>query len=358
MSKTLDEMYERDRVVWDSCARTYESQIVGGHPDVTSYEAFEEELLDRVLYFLMRDEGLTLRLFDVGCGSARLHRRYGLKSTASTSLEEEDARRLRRLRELKTLCAYDPLYDQRLRWVEGLDFSAEMLQIAREKLDEAGLSTRLGEKLRLQEGSAFDMQAFPEDPVPVLVSVCNSIGVMQGPDGAVELLRSMRRAVEQARGIAIVSCYEKSAVGSFALGNYETTMDVCGQPVWLQPDTYAGDRWVQRPLGYKRAHDPNPEVRVDVFDKQGGSVASDHVLKRSMEAVAQAIESGHIQTHTDYESRWYSFHQFEDWIAEHWQGLHCYHLRGKQLDSLRAEPVQLAILDPARRLEGLLKRWL
>ncbi|MCA1810027.1 MAG: hypothetical protein LC725_11360, partial [Lentisphaerae bacterium] len=73
----LPERYARDQKIWDDCAQAYEAAIVHGHPDVTAYENFEEDLLDRILLFLARDARQELHLYDVGCGSGRLHLRYG-----------------------------------------------------------------------------------------------------------------------------------------------------------------------------------------------------------------------------------------------------------------------------------------
>jgi SAM-dependent methyltransferase len=272
-------------------------------------------------------------------------------------LEADVAARVRSSRATQPGCAYESIVADRLRAVEGIDFSAEMIALAKEKLAEAGLGRLIGNRLRLVRGSAFELTPMDPEPLPVLVSVCNSIGVMQGPDGAVRLFRSMRRAVEEAGGIAIISAYRKEAVSSFALGNYETTMDVCGQPRWLEPDTYAGPDYVQVPWGYKRAHDTDRKVTVNVLDRHGKLVLKGHDLWRNAQEVARTIDSGHIRTYSDYESRWYSFEQFGTWIEELWGGYQSYHLAGKALDTLRAEPAQLAILDPRRRLEELLARW-
>ncbi len=357
MKTALTEKYERDRIVWDSCARTYEKQIVSGHPDVTAYEQFEEDFLDRVLHYLMGERSRAVRLYDVGCGSARLHCRLGLQMTDERCLSEDLAGRVQAMRARQPGCAYDALVADRLRFVEGIDFSAEMIALAEEKLTRAGLERLLGSRLKLIRGSAFDLEPMEPEPLPVLVSVCNSIGVMQGPDGAVALLGSLRRAVEQAGGIAIVSAYRQEAVSTFALGNYETTMDVCGQPRWLEPDTYSGAGYVQVPWSYKRAHDADPKVRVDVLDRSGQLVRKGHELCRNAGEVAETVATGHIRTYSDYQSRWYAFDQFASWLKEHWGGLNHYHLPGAGLDALRAEPAQLAILDPRGHLEELVARW-
>lgn len=357
MNAELTSNYERDQRVWNLCARDYERQVVTGHPDVTAYEDFEEDFLDRLLLHLMRDRGCAVRLFDAGCGSARLHLRFGLQMMDDSALPPDHAAEVRRARMLDSRARYAREFADRLRVVEGVDFAPEMLTLAREKLSRAGLGPLIGGRLKLYQGSAFDLRPMAPDPLPVVVSVCNSIGVMQGPAGAVELFRAMRRAVETAGGIAIISAYQAAAVATHALGNYESTMDVCGQPRWLEPDTYAGEEYRQIPWNYKRAHDTDPRITVDVVSRQGELVLKGHRLCRNAELVQQVVRTGHIQTHADYESRWYSFGQFSDWIAAHWPPDRTYHLPGKRLDAIRAEPAQLAILDAGGWLDGLMERW-
>jgi SAM-dependent methyltransferase len=354
----LDAVVERDRRVWNECAGTYEERIVCGHPDVLAYESFEEDFLDRVLSFLAREQDLSLGLYDVGCGSGRLHLRYGLKVASTGSLPETDALRVASERAGHAAYAYEPLLAAKLEHIGGLDFSSEMLALATKKLQRAGLGSLLGTRLRLERGSAFDLSSMAGAVVPVVVCVCNSIGVMQGPEGAEKLFASIERAVGAAGGIGIISAYRKEAVGSFALGNYESTMDVCGQPKWLTPDTYAGAQYRKIPKSYKRAHDPSDVVEVDVFDQKGRLVAGSQRLVRSTDLARAATETGHIETYSDYESRWYAFAQFEHWIASRWAGHKSWHLLGAELDVIRGEPAQIAILDPQERLAGLFQRWL
>ncbi|MBI2842826.1 MAG: class I SAM-dependent methyltransferase [Armatimonadetes bacterium] len=357
MTRGLTEVYLRDQRVWDSCALVYEDRIVGGHPDVTAYECFEEDLLDRVLLYLARECGRTVRLYDVGCGSGRLHLRYGMKIADAASLSPPESDRVRAARHGNPAYMFDPLLAERLVSVGGVDFSAQMLDIAREKLQAAGLSHLLGSRLTFDQGSAFDLAPMDAEPLPLVVCVCNSIGVMQGRAGAVELFKSVRRAIEKAGGIAVISAYRLDAVESFALGNYESTMDVCGQPRWLVPDTYASDSFLQVPRDYKRAYDTGSSIVVDVYNGEFSTGKSGHVLKRDSKAVQIVVETGHIQTYSDYESYWYSFDQFEEWTSDYWPADESYHIAGADLDSLRAEPVQLAILDPTGLLRQLMNRW-
>ncbi|MFH1741913.1 MAG: class I SAM-dependent methyltransferase [bacterium] len=357
MSEELESIYCRDREVWDSCAATYEKSIVGGHPEVTAYEAFEEDFIDQILLYLIRDRRQAVQLFDVGCGSARLHLRYGLKAINARTLPHDLISRVLQARTGNPSYTYDPYYAEGLRCIGGVDFSAEMIALAKKKLSAAGLGNWIGSRLRFQEGSAFDLEPMESDLLPVVVTVCNSVGVMQGPLGAMELFQAMRRAAEEAGGIAVISGYRKESVETFALGNYESTMNVCGQPRWLEPKTYAAPDYVQVPRAYKRAYDTDPTVTVEVFETNGTLIEEAYVLKRDPAKVAETIETGHIRTHTDYESYWYSFEQFDQWIAEYWPNGSVYHIAARDLDVLRGEPAQLAILDCGDRLRGLSNRW-
>lgn len=329
MERTLTRRYVRDREVWNKCAQVYERQVVAGHPDIAAYEAFEEDFLDALLCHLATSQPRPIVLYDIGCGSGRLHLRYGRLMAAGAS----------------------PLAE-RLSSVGGLDFSAEMISLARAKLSENGLAQLEPDRLWFVEGSAFDLDPMPDTPLPVLVSLCNSIGVMQGPPGAASLFQSMRRAVETAGGIALISAYRRRAVPTHALGNYESTMDVSGQPRWLSPGDYASPEYMQVPKAYKRAYDPTPSIEVDVFKRSGEAVCAGWRLERDPDAVAEVVRTGHIRTYSDYESRWYSFEQFGGWIEAHWRGLPTYHLAGASLDVFRAAPAQFALLDAGGLLRG------
>ncbi len=355
-SSSLAAHYDRDRHVWDACANTYERQIVGGHPDVRAYEAFEEDLFDRVLRHLAA-AGNALRLYDVGCGSGRLHLRYGLQTTDAATLTSGDAARVGAARQIDPGVRHDPLLAAHLIGVGGIDFSISMLELGDRKLRAAGLSVAINDgRLSFDHGSAFDLPPFGHG-VPVAVCCCNSIGVMQGREGAAALFTSMRRAVDPAGGVAIISAYRRAAVADQALGNYESTMDVCGQPAWLVPNEYPAPSYRKVPVAYKRARDPSPQMVVDVIDSTGATVRRGLVLQRDPEVVAATVADGHIRTETDYESRWYADDEFAGWIDRCWDG-RGRRIDGARLDALRAEPVQLAVYDPERRLDDLFARWL
>lgn len=351
MNYNLRQSFERDRHIWNACAAKYEEHIVGGHPDITAYESFEEDLLDQILRHLATVSYRNLSLYDVGCGSGRLHLRYGMKISDSSSLSLEDAGKVDSLRRLQSNFKFDSLLSSKLQSIGGIDFSQQMLKLAREKLRACGLGAHIGEKLWFEEGSAFNLKPMKSGTVPVVVCLCNSIGVMQGPLGAIKLFQAMRRAVEQAGGIAIISAYRKDAISSYGLNNYESTMDVSGQPRWLIPDTYASIRYKQVPQQYKRAYDSSPVIKVDVFTRDGKLVKKDHELHRDEDLVRKVIETGEIHTYHDYNSHWYSYEQFSQWIETHLPQDKSYHIYGDTLDDSRAEPVQIAIFDASGKLQ-------
>lgn len=362
MSCNFNEKYSTDKKVWDSCAENYEHSIVEGHPDVTAYENFEEDFLDRLLLYLTRDCQKTLTLFDIGCGSGRLHQRYGLKISVVDDDEalSPKSTRIQHARRSNPAFLFDTHLHQGLLSIGGIDFSQAMIRLAQEKMSDSGLEDLMkNRKLGFEVGSAFDLSPLNvPQALPICVALCNTIGVMQGPAGAARLFDAMKRMVAENNGIAIISAYRQEAVETFALGNYESTMDVCGQPRWLKPNTFASlDKYIQRPIHYKRSRDPDQTVTVNVYTHEGQLVQKEYQLVRDVDSVKQVLKTGHIQTYTDYESHWYSFEQFEQWIAEHWSSGETHHLLGTRLDKLRAEPAQLAILDYSGLFKGFVERY-
>ncbi|NJM16748.1 MAG: class I SAM-dependent methyltransferase [Bacteroidales bacterium] len=257
---------------------------MNGHPDVVAYENFEEAFLDQLLVYLTNTMQKPLKLIDVGCGSGRLHTRYG---------------RLVKI----------PMLEK----VKGIDFSPNMLDLARQKIKQAGLTDAFYPSLEFEQGSAFDLKPETETFLPIAVNLINSIGVMQGEQGAQKLFVAMRRAVENAGGIAVISCYQGEYVQQYALPQYESTMNVCGQPVWLKPNNYAAEGYTLVPKGYKRANTYDQSIEVEVY-QNGHLVKPAFFLYRDKEATEHAVRTGRIKTHNRYESNWYSFNQVDQWI--------------------------------------------
>ena len=355
MTNELKQKCDRDQRTWDDCAETYETHIVGGHPDILAFEEFEEDMLDRMLRFLADAQDRPIKLLDIGCGSGRLHIRYGLKTARGQRAEQLRAQVSQEGSE--SSAAYDPVIADGLSEVWGIDFSQCMIDLAARKLEGLGLDSTAAISLTLEQGSAFELEPQPDTVLPVAICLVNSIGVMQGFAGAAALFASMRRTVEAAGGIAIVSCYQKEFVGGYALGQYESTMDVSGQPRWLVPDTYASARYKQVPRRYKLAHSADDTIVVDVFDAGGAAIQKGHVLKRDPGKTAETMKTGDILTYSDYRSHWYSFAEIDALIDEHWKDARTYHIATGTLDALRAEPAQLAVFDPGDRLKNLFALW-
>jgi SAM-dependent methyltransferase len=351
----LQEQYERDRGIWNRCANTYEKQIVGGHPDIVAFENFEENLLDSILRHLAMTQERPLKLLDIGCGSGRLHLRYGVKSL--NLQDHSDVHTLVQLKKSDCDLLYDPLMERKLEEVYGIDFSNKMIRLAEQNLKQTELWGIGKPRLVLEEGSAFDLEPEPDRLFPIAVCLVNSIGVMQGEEGAMKLFDSMRRVVEAAGGVAIISCYRKEYLKSYGLNQYESTMDVSGQPRWLVPTRYATSDFLPIPHGYKRAFDHRPAIAVDIHDRQGRLVEPSVVLERDPAKTAEVLETGHIQTHWNYESHWYAFDRIEEWIRTLWGGDKTYHFESKVFDSLRARPAQLAVFDPGDALKEWRERW-
>jgi len=350
----LKEKYLKDKHVWDECSKDYEIQIVGGHPDITAFEKFEEDFLDRILSFLALNQERPIKLMDIGCGSGRLHLRYGAKTAEISGLLEKT--KIHKLKSDNPDFYNDPLLSEKLVEVWGIDFSKKMINLAKQKIKNAGLDKYNRILLNFEEGSAFDLQEQSKDILPVAVCLVNSIGVMQGTEGAKELFRSMRRAVESSNGIAIISCYEKEHIETYGLGQYESTLDVSGQPALLEPDAYASIKFKQIPRYYICANKPQKKLLVDVFDEKGKLLVENHVLKRNIKKTKKVVSSGHIETYSDYESNWYSFEQIQEWMNKYWMSMG-YHIHAKEIDILRARPAQLAIFDPNNLLEDFFKEW-
>ncbi len=353
--ENLIQTYRRDQRVWDRCADSYEKHVVNGHPDIKAYEELEEDLLDRILQHLLTSNRRKVSLYDIGCGSARIHFRYGLKTTRLNDLSHLKSKLEPNNRLIKKNYRFNRKLADSLVSVSGIDFSSQMIKLATDKLVNAGLKSRIGDFLVLECGSAFDLPPLPHGPVPIVVNVCNSIGVMQGVEGAVKLFKTMRRMVESAGGIALISAYRKEAVKEYALNNYESTMNVSGQPRWLVPNTYARSGYELRPRGYKTVGNTDQSIIADVFRQNGWLVHRGLKLTRDASEVGKTIETGRIRTDSDYESYWYSYDQMDNWIARFWPKGKTYHIMGKQLDDNRAVPVQLAILDTNNLLQGFFK---
>ena len=352
--ETLIQRYKDDKNVWDSCAEVYEEKVVRGHPDIALMEDFEENLLDALLRHIAGKTDRPIKLFDLGCGSGRLHVRYGAKTTSIKELPDDHP--MSELKKHKPELEYDAVLDDGLKEIEGVDFSHKMIKLAEAKVAEYCIDDTSDVEFTLKQGSAFEADYDGREYLPVAVCLINSIGVMQGEAGAVRLFEAMRNVTEDAGGVALISCYRKRYFPYYGLGQYESTLTVSGQPVWLVPDTYAGEDYVLESHTYKRAYGEDETVVAEVYTQDGDKVEDEFVLRRDPEAVAEAARTGRIRTHAGYNSRWYDVEQIKEWVEALWSGGR-YHIESKDLDVVRAEPGQLAIMDSGGLCRGLFERW-
>ena len=339
---SLGQRYDHDRSIWEECAATYERQIVRGHPDVTGYENFEHSVIDRMAIHFTRDCGLNLYCYDFGCGSGRIHTLLAPMCFSGSGFGKEHENEAGR---------------GRIAHVGGIDFSEQMIRLAHDNCAEAGFGKLIPEYISFDIGSAFDVSPYSGTDTPFAVSVCNSLGVMQGEEGARNLFATMGNYVSDRKGIAMISCYRREAVRDFALGNYESTMDVSGQPGWLKPTQWSCGEYKLVPRYYKRAYDTNPGIVVDVLGADNQPVKKGLLLERDAAAVEKVIETGEIDTCTGYHSRWYSTDQVKAWMKEFWSDGVLWHIEGKCLDQLRGAPAQLAIVDYNGKFEPLARSW-
>ncbi|MCF7707464.1 MAG: class I SAM-dependent methyltransferase [Verrucomicrobia bacterium] len=341
---------EHDRKVWDKCASPYEKRIVGGHPDITYAEEFEETLIEKLLLHLARTTDKKLAVVDLGCGSARTLLRYAVQTEDDKALPPAETAKLNAHR-IKYV--YNHELAGRIEYMVGIDFSAEMLNLAKKKFEDAGIGRLIDTKVKLIEGSAFDPVDLPEDVLPVVVCLINSIGVMQGTEGAEKLFDAVGRTINKNNGVGFISAFCKKFMRSHMLGQYESTLDVAGAPSWLTSDKYDLRTTDCIPMYYKRAYDPTPYIDVAVLDENGAVAEDRHRLQRDPKAVEETLETGKISTWHGYRSNWYSQDRFKEWISKHW-GDAGFHVRSAHLDKVRAEAMQMAWCDKT----GLCEDWL
>lgn len=353
MMTDLNARYQQDQSVWDRCSGIYEQRIVGGHPDIHAYEAFEETLLDHLLLHLARTLDKRISVVDLGCGSGRLLLRLMAQTTPPDTLTRDKEKRLRMMRSIHPDWAWNPQLQSKLRTLTGVDFSRAMLTLAKKKMSAAGLS-RDGATTQIQliRGSAFDPVQLTSGAFPVVVCLINSIGVMQGIEGAKKLFQSIRQTVDQGGGIGLISCFCRENIGSHGLGQYESTMDVSGPPIWLKSDWHDLAKLLFVPRAYRRFDDTKKTIDVAVYETDGRLIDECHTLRRIPKQMEEMLRTGKILTHQGYESRWYSKKEIASLISNHW-GKSGWQTFGSRIDPLRARACQLAWYDP----NGHARRW-
>ncbi len=340
----FDDLLNKTKSIWDNCSNIYEEKIVNGHPDITAYENFEEDFIDSILKHIIKEKNKLIKLMDIGCGSGRLHIRYYLKTMKDNK------------NNIKEKVNFNPVIAKGLKEVWGIDFSKRMIDLAKIKYNKIQKNNHNSLQVTFLCGSAFDIKIKKEDGVvPIIVCLINTIGVMQDLLGAEKLFKTIKEIVDGNDGIAIISCYMKKYLKSFGLGQYESTMDVSGQPKWLVPITYSSNKLI--PKKFKKAFSKDESIFIDVYNDSDVLIKENYALKRDAKLKKKVLKSGRIETYSGYISNWYSFKQIKEWIDAYWGGKKkSYHIKTIKIDAVRAKPGQLAIYDPNGYLKDLLKR--
>jgi SAM-dependent methyltransferase len=340
---------KQDRRNWIRCAEAYERQIVSGHPDIHGYERFEEDFIDRLLLNLLPRSDRRVALTDFGCGSGRVLLRVGSQCVDRAILSEKDLSLLNQRTFEHPELAWNPLFNERINSLCGIEFSSPMINIAKNKIRTAGLGVLMkSQKIRFVVGSAFETRKVTKGVLPLDICLMNSIGVMQGVTGAKKLIRLIYRRACQYRGIGIISFYQRESLETCGLQQYESTMEVSGLPDWIDSGNLPVGGYKFRNKSFQRGLNSDPVLFSDVFRRNGRKIASVAFL-RDVKKVQKTIQTGIIRTSTGYESHWYGWNQVEEWVRVlSLKGV--LHVKGKWLDPLRAHPLQLLIVDPHKQI--------
>ncbi|MBU1099301.1 MAG: class I SAM-dependent methyltransferase [Bacteroidetes bacterium] len=328
MSINLDKQVNRDILLWDNIADESEKSVLSGHPDIIAYENFEEQLLDKILMELTEKGNKPIKLVDICTGAGRIPEHYHNKI-----MNEE--------------------FPFNLNHIHGIDISKRALEMAESKL--SGMDEDIVKRLNMtfELGSAFDLKEENDLSIPILVNLNNSIGTLQGYEGAQQLFISMRKAVEKANGIGIISCYSNNYIEDYALNIYESAMQVTGQPQWLEPTNYTSSEYKMLPKELKAFGNLSKDTYCDIYDQNGLLAEEDYKLTRAPTKVRAVNITGNIKTYRGYSSMWYSPLIINQWINSHWNGCKTYYIETKDLDEKLAPFGQLAILDCGNHLNNI-----
>lgn len=296
MRENLKREENRDILYCDNVASEKEESTVNDHPDIIAYGNFEEQLLDKIMLEITERENKPINLVDIS------KRTLEIAESKLSGMNEEIVKRL-------------------------------------------NMSFELGSASNLEEGNNLS--------IPILVSLNNSIGTLQGPEEAQQLFISMRNAIEEVNGIGIISCYSKNYFEDYALNIYESVMQVTGQPVWLEPSNFTSSEFKLICKKYKTFGDLSTDTYCDIYDQDGLLVEENYKLTRAQTKVRAIKISGNIKTYRGYSSMWYSPLIIKQWINSHWNDCKTYYIETKDLDEKLAPFGQLAIIDCGNHLNNI-----
>ena len=341
MKVDLEARQKDDQIVWEDCAQTYEEQVVEGHPDIRSAESLEEEWLGHLLRKRSWQRPEQIHVVEAGCGSARVLAQLAAAATQTEDLEPTDRKLLQAYRRLRPEGAFHSAWAQTCGKMVGVDFSRSMLALAEERFSRIGLSRWIqSRRVQLIHGSAFQLPPTALGQ-PWVICLLNSIGVMQGEEGARALLRSVRQAAG-ASGVGFISAYRAEAMETHGLNQYESTLEVAGIPDWLEGDVPTGCR--ARARQTPRAGEAQEVLPVDWVD-ESGALTGQGELRRQPDRVRQVCLTGQVRTRSGYQSRWYPWSQMAQLVRDEW-GEAGWQISPGRLDHLRGRPLQWLWFDP------------
>ena len=322
-SVKVNQWIKSDTDFWNSKADAYDKDIVKGHPDIVAFENFEMLLVDDILKEIAKKNDAPIKLIDLCTGTGRIFEHY-------LSMPENK-------------------YPEALTSIHGIDISQRALEISGKKINE--LKSNRDIKTSLEQRSVLDLEIEPDSSIPVFVNLNNAIGNLQGPDGAEQLFKRINELVKKTNGIAIISCFLREYIEQYALNQYESTMQVYGQPNWLESNSYTSRENTITSKETKVKGDSSTKITCDILGKDNEILEEDLTLQRSPSKTRAVVLTGNIKTHLGYSTMWYSDSIIEQWIKKYWSEFTTYHIFTRDLDQERAEFGQLAIIDGNNYLE-------
>jgi SAM-dependent methyltransferase len=346
----------QSKKLWDEQTDLYEEDTIdcNGQPDIIRYQNFEYDLMDKVLSLVLknRDVNRKITLIDFGCGSGKLHIRYGCKMIDSDDISDpDDRKKLNRLRRSMFGLQYDEHFKNGMDRIIGIDFSENMIDLAKIKTHSAGLTQDLDSKLIFKQGYVHEFDMDVGDTIPIVACMINTIGIMQGVEGARKAIWAMERIIGK-DGLGVISMYRKDKVEKYALCRYESVMESDGQPIWLIPIVHAEKDVIIKPKAYKTALHDTDTLPAMIFCSGGNAPIQTMIFRRDPNIVKETVETGVIRTHTGYYSKWYSREEMEDILSDIF-GTSYKIVDAEKFDYLRGEVGQIAFVGNLNLIDEL-----
>jgi len=200
-----------------SMAKQYFRNVV--HPtqaawSARAYERFEDIFIVNHLNGLLKNKEVTF--VDAGSGPGRYLILLGSKISINACKE------LKKNPETAALYRYDDIYDKKLRFVIGIDYSEEMISHSTRLLKKYGLGRHLYERIfpitGIVQNFHVNQKEF-ERTHKVIVCTFQTLGNQENTDLQVQLLESMKR-LALPHGTIIVSVFNKKLFKDFGLKTF------------------------------------------------------------------------------------------------------------------------------------------